>query len=84
MHKISVKELFMKSLAELTLNKPSKIISLIESELKLKLLEMGVIPGKEVTVLFKAPLGDPIAVEVSGYTLSLRLSEAQLVFVESC
>ncbi|HRP53769.1 MAG TPA: ferrous iron transport protein A [Fluviicola sp.] len=74
----------MKSLAELTLNKPSKIISLIESELKLKLLEMGVIPGKEVTVLFKAPLGDPIAVEVSGYTLSLRLSEAQLVFVESC
>lgn len=74
----------MKSLAELTLNKPSKIISLIESELKLKLLEMGVIPGKKVTVLFKAPLGDPIAVEVSGYTLSLRLSEAQLVFVESC
>lgn len=56
------------------------IISNIKSsDLTIKLLEMGLLPGKEVEYTFKAPLGDPIAVQVSGYTLSLRLDEAGLI-----
>jgi len=36
-----------------------------------------------VKVLFKAPFGDPIAVDVDGYVLSLRKSEADLVQIEA-
>lgn len=72
----------MKTLAQIPINQPIKVIHLVESDLKPKLLEMGLYPGKELTVLFKAPFGDPIAVDVSGYTLSLRLDEAQLIEVE--
>lgn len=41
-----------------------------------RLLEMGLCPGVEVTVLRRAPLGDPIEVRVRGYLLSLRLDQA--------
>jgi Fe2+ transport system protein FeoA len=50
--------------------------------LQQRLLEMGVLPGTEVTVVRFAPLGDPIEVKVLGYSLSLRRSEAALVQVE--
>jgi len=46
-----------------------------------KLVEMGLYKGKSVRVLFRAPFGDPIAVDVDGYTLSLRKDEAVLVSV---
>ncbi len=50
--------------------------------LKPKLMEMGIVKGQPLYVLFKAPLGDPIAVDVNGYILSLRLDEARLIHVE--
>ena len=43
---------------------------------------MGLFPGKEIRVLFKAPLGDPIAIDVHGYTLALRKNEAALIELE--
>ena len=46
-----------------------------------KLIEMGLYPGKEIKILFKAPLGDPIAIEVGDYTLSLRKEEAASIEV---
>ena len=46
-----------------------------------KLADMGLYPGKKVEVVFKAPSGDPIAVDIDGYTLSLRKFEASLVEV---
>jgi Fe2+ transport system protein FeoA len=42
---------------------------------------MGLYSGKPVEVLFKAPFGDPIAVDVDGYVLSMRLDEAAYVEV---
>lgn len=53
-----------------------------ESALKVKLMEMGLIEGKRLDVLFRAPLGDPIAFDVEGYILSLRTDEAKLITVE--
>ncbi|RYG23811.1 MAG: ferrous iron transport protein A, partial [Chitinophagaceae bacterium] len=50
----------------------------------LKLMEMGFVPGEKVTVDQVAPLKDPISVSVAGYQLSLRLNEAEHVFVEEC
>lgn len=63
-------------------NGSTVIIDAIEaSELRVKLMEMGLIEGRELNVLFRAPLGDPIAVEVSGYVLSLRKDEAEHILV---
>jgi len=42
---------------------------------------MGCVPGEKVTMDIIAPLGDPISIQVSGYTLSLRLNEAEHIFV---
>lgn len=47
----------------------------------LRLLEMGLTPGAEVRLIGRAPLGDPLEVEVRGYRLSLRRSEAARVAV---
>lgn len=47
----------------------------------LRLLEMGLTPGVSVTVVGTAPLGDPIELEVRGYRLSIRRSEAARIAV---
>lgn len=52
------------------------------SNLRVKLLEMGIVKGKKLKVLYRAPFGDPIAVDVEGYVLSLRVDEAELISVE--
>ena len=46
-----------------------------------RLLSMGVVAGHVLTVLGRAPLGDPISISTLGYTLSLRLAEARVVEV---
>lgn len=51
------------------------------SELELKLMEMGCIPGEEVVVEQRAPLGDPISIRVAGYSLSLRINEANQIII---
>jgi ferrous iron transport protein A len=48
-------------------------------DVSVRLLEMGLTPGVEVEVVGAAPLGDPIELEVRGYRLSVRKSEAQRV-----
>ena len=58
------------------------IISEFDSnEILLKLMEMGCIPGDRVFLEQVAPLGDPISVKISGYSLSLRLNEAEHISV---
>lgn len=47
-----------------------------------RLLTMGLVKGSEFTVIRKAPLGDPLEVEIRGYRLTLRRKEAQAVEVE--
>ena len=47
----------------------------------LRLMEMGIIPGAEVVMVNRAPLGDPIRVVVSNYHLALRREEARSVHV---
>lgn len=48
----------------------------------LRLREMGVLPGTPVTLVRTAPLGDPLEIQVRGYSLTLRRSEAEHVEVE--
>jgi ferrous iron transport protein A len=54
-----------------------------EDEISLRLMEMGLTPGTEFTLLGAAPLGDPLELEIRGYRLSLRKSEAARVEVSS-
>jgi ferrous iron transport protein A len=51
-------------------------------EMSVKLMEMGCLPGEEISVSRIAPLGDPIAVNVSGYQLSLRKFEASTIILQ--
>jgi ferrous iron transport protein A len=50
-------------------------------DISLRLLEMGLTPGTSVVCLGAAPLGDPLELEVRGYRLSVRRSEAQRVLI---
>jgi len=52
------------------------------NEIFLKLMEMGCVPGETILLEKIAPLGDPVSINVSGYHLSLRLNEAEHIFVE--
>ena len=51
--------------------------------MKLKLMEMGCLPGEVITVDRFAPLGDPMAVRVGNATISIRMDEAENVLVSS-
>lgn len=53
-----------------------------EGALRQHLLDMGMIPGAEVTVIKLAPMGDPMEVQVHGYELTLRLAEAQQIDIQ--
>ena len=53
-----------------------------EGALRQHFLDMGVIPGAEVTVVKFAPLGDPMELEIHGYELTLRLEDAAQIEVE--
>jgi ferrous iron transport protein A len=55
------------------------VTAVAPGEISAKLVEMGIYAGKKVRVVLKAPFGDPIAVDVEGYLLSLRLDEAKLI-----
>jgi ferrous iron transport protein A len=71
----------MKSLNELKPGESANISHFTDDELSLKLIEMGCLPGETIVFQKSAPLGCPIAIEVSGYLLSLRRSEASTIIV---
>jgi ferrous iron transport protein A len=58
------------------------IVSFNDEENALKFMEMGCTPGEIVLMDSYAPLGDPLAIIVSGYKLSLRRSEAMYINIE--
>lgn len=47
-----------------------------------RLLAMGLTPGSQFTVTRFAPLGDPVEINIRGYSLSLRKNEAAVLLVE--
>lgn len=53
-----------------------------ESALRQHFLDMGVIPGAEVTVVKFAPMGDPMELQVHGYELTLRLADAEQIIIK--
>ena len=52
-----------------------------EGALRRHLLDMGVTPGVEVTLIKLAPMGDPMEIRIRGYELTLRLADAEKIIV---
>lgn len=52
-----------------------------DDDLSIRLMEMGIIPETELRIVGVAPLGDPLELELRGYRLSVRRSEAQRISV---
>lgn len=53
-----------------------------QGALRLRLLDMGLIPRTEVTMRKIAPMGDPIEINVRGYELTLRIEDAMNIEIE--
>ena len=53
-----------------------------QGALRQHFLDMGMIPGAEITVVKLAPMGDPMEIQVHGYELTLRLAEAEKIEIQ--
>jgi ferrous iron transport protein A len=72
----------IKRLSQVAIGQKAIIRSFDKDEIFLKLMEMGCVPGEAVSIDLVAPLGDPISIAIAGYNLSLRLEEADMIWVE--
>ena len=78
----------MTLLAELPIGSLARVLEIrcaaggVFDEISLRLLEMGLTPGVEVSIVGAAPLGDPLELELRGYRLSIRRGEAARVEVQ--
>ncbi|RFZ81410.1 ferrous iron transport protein A [Mucilaginibacter terrenus] len=70
------------NLSELSVGEAGTVKEFTDLEMSVKLMEMGCLPGEKITVARVAPLGDPIAIHVSGYQLSLRKFEASTIILQ--
>lgn len=52
-----------------------------DGAMRLRLLDMGIVPGTKIRVNRRAPTGDPIEVELRGYRLTLRHADAQTIVI---
>ena len=70
------------TLANLKKGESAIISEIEESPIIHKLMDMGCIPGERVTLKYKAPLGDPLCIQIAGYELILRTEEARSIRVQ--
>ncbi|SDN49356.1 ferrous iron transport protein A [Desulfonauticus submarinus] len=72
-----------KSLRLLKVNQKAIIKSIsARGELGRRIRDMGLLPGTEIQVVGRAPLKDPVALRLKGFTLTLRNNEADYILVE--
>ena len=76
-------EVFQMTLKDLKIGE-SAVITAVggEGALRQHFLDMGVIPGAEVTVVKFAPMGDPMELQIHGYELTLRLADAGQIDIQ--
>ena len=78
---MKVQEEYVVRLSQLPKGTRAVIKSHDESEVQLTLMEMGCIPGEPVWVEMIAPMGDPMAIQIAGYYLSIRKKDADKIWV---
>ena len=71
------------NLKELEIGQAARVLSVGgEGALRQHFLDMGLIPGVEVTLIKYAPMGDPMELQLHGYELTLRLADAEKINIE--
>lgn len=72
----------MKTIKDLNIGQSGRITSVGgEGALRQHILDMGLIPGVDISVIKYAPMGDPVELQVHGYELTLRLEDAAKIEV---
>ena len=72
----------MRTLKEAGIGQTVKVVKLHgEGAVKRRIMDMGITKGVEIYIRKVAPLGDPVEVNVRGYELSLRKSDAEMIEV---
>ncbi|AEB08852.1 FeoA family protein [Desulfobacca acetoxidans] len=74
----------VKSMRHMDLNERAVIKTVAANkELGRRIRDMGLLPGTEVLIVGRAPLLDPVALRLKGFTMALRNSEADHITVET-
>ena len=72
----------MTTLKELPIGKTATVLSVGgEGALRQHFLDMGIIPGAEITMVKYAPMGDPVEIRIHSYELTLRLADAKEIAI---
>ena len=73
----------MLTLVDLPFNTVAQIVQfdITAEDSRIRLIELGIIVGEKVQVIRKAPLGDPIEIEIMNYRLCLRKEDAKNIYV---
>lgn len=73
----------MKLLSEFSVGETGRVVKVEGAgQIRRRLFDMGVTPNAEILLRKKAPLGDPLEVSIRGYELTLRKTEADVVYME--
>ena len=71
-----------KRLSDCQLGEAIEVLSIEDDFMATKLIEMGMTEHLKTKIVLIAPLGDPIAIDIKGFTISLRKSEAEKILVK--
>ncbi len=72
-----------KKLSELEPGDTGVVVKIVgSSSTRRRIMDMGVVRGTKVVLIRRAPLGDPVELEIRDYNLSLRKREADNIYVE--
>jgi ferrous iron transport protein A len=75
----------LKKLGEIKEGTKCKIKDInLTKNIKKKLLELGLIPGREIEILQVAPFNGPVRLKINDFCLALRRNEANQILVEEC
>lgn len=72
-----------KSIAQLKIGEKAVITDFDSNLIPLKLIEMGCLPGNSVVLIQKAPLGDPLFLNINDSLLAIRMETAKVIFIET-
>jgi ferrous iron transport protein A len=71
------------SMRNMVVGQRGQILSVkADGEMGRRIRDMGLIRGAEIFIQGRAPLNDPVAIRIKGFTLTLRNNEADLISVE--
>lgn len=72
-----------RKLSDLKVGDYAEVVKILShnEKLRVKMMEMGLVPGVKLQITKKAPLNDPISIMIRGYDLSLRKDESDAVIV---